>query len=137
MTDRAYLSDVELEQVLDRDGDILDEVISEAQGDIVRAMAREIADLRMRAAADSPDWAEMRALRKQVREMEALTEAGSKAVDALEMIGEQARERIAALETGLPAAWRSLADEQRYELAHSCCRGCGSLDTSCQCWNDE
>jgi hypothetical protein len=47
------------------------------------------------------------------------------------------RKRVAELEAGLPAAWRALTDEQRYELHHACCRGCGSLDTGCQCWNDE
>ena len=31
--------------------------------------------------------------------------------------------------------WSTLTDEQRLELA--CCKGCGSLDTSCQCLNDE
>lgn len=32
--------------------------------------------------------------------------------------------------------WRMLTDEQRLELALECCRGCGSLDTSCRCWDD-
>lgn len=32
--------------------------------------------------------------------------------------------------------WRMLTDEQRLELALACCRGCGSLDTSCRCWDD-
>ena len=35
------------------------------------------------------------------------------------------------------AFWQSLTDGQRHELAASCCKGCGSLDTSCKCWNDE
>jgi hypothetical protein len=35
------------------------------------------------------------------------------------------------------ALWRALSDERRLELMALCCRGCGSLDTGCQCWNDE
>lgn len=31
--------------------------------------------------------------------------------------------------------WNNLTDEQRLQLRS--CKGCGSLDTSCQCWNDE
>lgn len=33
--------------------------------------------------------------------------------------------------------WRALTDDQRLALRASCCRGCGSLDTGCQCWNDD
>lgn len=33
--------------------------------------------------------------------------------------------------------WSTFTDEQRLELRAMCCRGCGSLDTSCQCGNDE
>lgn len=33
------------------------------------------------------------------------------------------------------AFWESLTPEQRLSL--HCCKGCGSLDTSCQCNNDE
>lgn len=35
------------------------------------------------------------------------------------------------------ATWLAVTDEQRLELMGMCCHGCGSLDTSCQCWNDE
>lgn len=35
------------------------------------------------------------------------------------------------------AFWRVLTDEQRHKLSAMCCRGCGSLDTSCRCWDDE
>lgn len=31
--------------------------------------------------------------------------------------------------------WDKLTDEQRAELPM--CKSCGSLDTSCQCWNDD
>lgn len=47
------------------------------------------------------------------------------------------RKRVAELEAGLPAAWVAMSDEQRHALTSECCRGCGSLDTSCQCENDE
>lgn len=30
-----------------------------------------------------------------------------------------------------------LTDEARYALFSSYCRGCGSTDKGCQCWNDE
>lgn len=50
---------------------------------------------------------ELGALRKRVAELEALNEAGARAVDALESIGEQARERIVDL-----ASWL------RYALEH-------------------
>jgi hypothetical protein len=33
--------------------------------------------------------------------------------------------------------WRSLSDGERVTLMALCCHGCGSLNTSCQCWNDE
>lgn len=33
--------------------------------------------------------------------------------------------------------WRALTDSQRHDLIGMCCRGCGSLDTGCQCWNDD
>lgn len=35
--------------------------------------------------------------------------------------------------------WRELTDEQRLAFLEllPCCRHCGSLDTGCQCWNDE
>lgn len=42
-----------------------------------------------------------------------------------------------ALAGALAMRWRALTDEQRLELSASCCRGCGSLDPRCQCWNDE
>jgi hypothetical protein len=32
---------------------------------------------------------------------------------------------------------RELTDDQRHEIVLSCCRHCGSLNTSCNCWNDE
>ncbi|HKP08492.1 MAG TPA: hypothetical protein VJU58_14660 [Microbacterium sp.] len=35
------------------------------------------------------------------------------------------------------AFWAAMGDDDRLELMSKCCRGCGSLDTSCQCWNDE
>lgn len=47
---------------------------------------------------------ELGALRKRVAELEALNEAGARAVDALESIGEQARERIIELARGLRQA---------------------------------
>lgn len=31
--------------------------------------------------------------------------------------------------------WGKLTDEQRLSLPR--CHGCGTLDTSCQCWNDD
>jgi hypothetical protein len=74
---------------------------------------------------------ELAVLRARVTELEALNEAAARAVDAIE--GMQ-------IETmaGLVKVWRSgLSDEQRLELASQCCRGCGSLDTRCQCQNDE
>lgn len=37
----------------------------------------------------------------------------------------------------IEAEWRRLSDGERVTLMALCCRGCGSLDTSCQCWNDE
>jgi hypothetical protein len=49
---------------------------------------------------------------------------------ALELAGVDSKFDLAAL-------WRSLTDEQRHQLATDCCRGCGSLDTGCQCWNDD
>lgn len=74
---------------------------------------------------------ELGALRKRVAELEALNEAGARAVDALE--GMQINTMA-----GLVDVWRSgMSDEQRLGLARQCCRGCGSLDTSCQCENDE
>lgn len=35
--------------------------------------------------------------------------------------------------------WQDITDEQRlaYLGRYPCCRHCGSLDTGCQCWNDE
>lgn len=33
--------------------------------------------------------------------------------------------------------WEKLSDEQRLSFRNSCCSGCGTLDTSCQCWNDD
>lgn len=42
-----------------------------------------------------------------------------------------------AIAGALAMRWRALTDEQRLELSASCCRGCGSLDPRCQCWNDE
>lgn len=35
--------------------------------------------------------------------------------------------------------WSTLTDEQRLSFLERlpCCRHCGSLDTGCQCWNDE
>lgn len=36
----------------------------------------------------------------------------------------------------ISAFWASLTAEQRQELIADCCRGCGSLDTSCRCWDD-
>lgn len=73
-------------------------------------------------------WRENERLRKRVAELETLVEAGARAVDALE--GMQ-------IETMLPSAWHALTAEQRLELIGLCCHGCGSLDTGCQCWNDE
>ncbi len=35
------------------------------------------------------------------------------------------------------ARFDELTDEQRLELVMSCCHGCGSKDTGCQCCNDE
>jgi hypothetical protein len=32
--------------------------------------------------------------------------------------------------------WKALANEQRLDLVRQCCRGCGSLDTGCRCWDD-
>jgi hypothetical protein len=84
------------------------------------------------------------ALRTRVAELEAeAIDLKNDAVRFEEMYTERdvalsvAVDRLAELEAGLPAAWAALTDEQRYELAHSVCRGCGSLDTKCQCWNDE
>lgn len=34
------------------------------------------------------------------------------------------------------ALWKRLTDEQRLDLIGRCCRGCGSLDTGCRCWDD-
>lgn len=52
---------------------------------------------------------------------------------------EEIRARLVVLSDAarIGAFWRALSDAQRHELASSCCRGCGSLDTSCRCWNDE
>lgn len=46
---------------------------------------------------------------------------------------------IAVLKKARPPSWESLTDEQRLAFLerHPCCRHCGSLDTSCQCWNDD
>jgi len=30
-----------------------------------------------------------------------------------------------------------LTNEEREELIHRYCHGCGSIDNTCQCWNDE
>lgn len=30
-----------------------------------------------------------------------------------------------------------MTDEQRLEIISSFCSGCGDVDPSCQCWNDE
>ena len=46
-------------------------------------------------------------------------------------------QEIRAHRSGIGAAWATLTDEQRLDLISRCCHGCGSLDTSCQCWNDE
>jgi len=48
-----------------------------------------------------------------------------------------ARLSILRAEVEADSFWRMLTDEQRHALISKCCRGCGSLDTSCQCWNDE
>ena len=29
-----------------------------------------------------------------------------------------------------------LTDDERYNLIHRCCHGCGSLDSNCRCWDD-
>lgn len=54
---------------------------------------------------------------------------------------DRALRRVAAIgvdqEPTPQAWWRSLASEQRRELMSDCCHGCGSLDLSCHCWNDE
>ena len=42
--------------------------------------------------------------------------------------------------TFLKRLFRELSDEDRLAWINDnfpCCRHCGSLDTSCQCWNDE
>lgn len=31
----------------------------------------------------------------------------------------------------------TLTDEERYELIHEYCHGCGRKEPGCQCWNDE
>lgn len=33
--------------------------------------------------------------------------------------------------------WSELTDEQRLDIITDTCRGCGTLDPKCQCWNDE
>ena len=33
--------------------------------------------------------------------------------------------------------WDKISDDQRLVLKNGCCSGCGSLDTTCKCWNDE
>lgn len=55
--------------------------------------------------------AEVGALRKRVAELEALNEAGARAVDALESIGEQARQRIVDLTSWLRYALEHWAPE--------------------------
>jgi hypothetical protein len=39
----------------------------------------------------------------------------------------------------IAADWKTWTDEQRLEFIAElpCCRHCGSLNTRCQCWNDE
>lgn len=48
-------------------------------------------------------------------------------IDALVFLGPKPK---------IGAFWASLTAEQRQELIADCCRGCGSLDTSCRCWDD-
>ena len=111
---RGPLNNDELAAVLDPASDILDEVVGARQGEIIRAMAFEI---RLHRDTMAPHM--LRATRLYTDELGAL------------------RKRVAELEAGLPVAWTALTDWQRYDLAHGARHGCGSLDTSCQCWNDE
>lgn len=53
---------------------------------------------------------------------------------------EELRAHVAELDAaaGIPS-WESLTNEQRLAFldAHPCCTHCGSLNTHCQCDNDE
>ncbi len=48
----------------------------------------------------------------------------------------------ASVHRGAPAdlvreLWSKLTDGERLDLVTDTCRGCGTLDPKCQCWNDE
>lgn len=112
MSDLEPLTDAELAAMEDLAGYDLGPHAEEGDQNRLRAMVQEI---RIHRDAAAPFM--LRAARLYSDELGAL------------------RKRVAELEAGLPAAWEALTDEQRLELAS--CRGCGSLDTSCQCWDDE
>lgn len=39
--------------------------------------------------------------------------------------------------TKIKEMFKMLTDEERMDIMHDYCLGCGSPDTGCQCWNDE
>jgi len=129
---RGPLTGDELAAVLDPASDILDEVVSARQGEIVRAMAEEI---RLHRDAMAPHLLratrlytdELGALRKRVAELEAVRPIEVQTIE----------QRLAAYARLIEERWRALSDGERLTLMGMACRGCGSLDTGCQCWNDE
>lgn len=110
MTARGPLTKAELAAVLDRDGDLLSEVVSEREYQIMEAMAREIT---MHRDAMAP--AMLRATRLYTDELGAL------------------RKRVAELESELVDRTNDVV------LAADVCLACGdhTPGRTCQCENDE
>jgi len=118
----------------------------EYQKGIANSMRRQAAKLLEDALSLDPDVLcvdpvdpqfELGVLRKRVAELEVVRDYHIRAAEQLREERYRLARTISNLHAGMPVAWRALTDRQRYELSHDCCHGCGSLDTGCQCWNDE
>lgn len=133
---------------------------------IIELVLRDVADERVRAdlLARSEIWRKRYGLLLQAHNgRDALQDAYEEAFDLVMYLRQASEEEQGLLErcvrlelysnalafvaqlssyrTGLAHRrafdWRAMTDRQRLEFVETVCRSCGSLDTSCQCGNDE